>query len=46
MASQALETIIGMLRNANPIQGGTLLEMRAGMEAGSAATPVPDGVIR
>ena len=44
MASEALETVIGMLRAGNPVAGGTLLEMRAAMEAGAAATPVPDGV--
>ena len=44
MASEALETIVGLLRSANPIQGDTVLEMRAGMEAGSAMTPVPEGV--
>ena len=44
MASKALETIVGLLRNANPIQGDTVLEMRAAMEAGSAVTPVPGGV--
>ncbi len=44
MASEALETIVGMLRSANPIQGNTVLEMRAGMEAGAAMTPVPEGV--
>lgn len=44
MASEALETIVGMLRSANPIQGNTVLEMRAAMEAASAATPVPEGV--
>ena len=44
MASEALETIVGMLRSANPVTGGSVLEMRAGMEAGSAATPVPEDV--
>ena len=44
MPSEALETIVGMLRSANPIQGDTVLEMRAAMEAGSAATPVPEDV--
>ena len=44
MASEALETIVGMLRSANPVASGTVLEMRAGMEAASAATPVPEDV--
>ncbi len=44
MASEALETIVDLLRSTNPIQGDTVLEMRAAMEAGSAATPVPEGV--
>ncbi len=44
MASEALETIVGLLKNANPIQGDTVLEMRTAMEAASAATPVPEGV--
>jgi len=44
MASEALETIVQMLRSANPIRGASVLEMRAGMQAASAATPVPEGV--
>jgi acetyl esterase/lipase len=44
MASEALQTLVGMLRNANPIQGSTVLEMRTAMETASAATPVPEGV--
>ncbi len=44
MASEALTTIVTMLRTANPLQGGSVLEMRAAMEAASAATPVPAGV--
>ena len=44
MASEALATIVQMLRQANPVQGGSVLEMRAAMEAASAATPVPPGV--
>ena len=45
MASEALETIVGMLRSAGPIEGGSVQEMRAAMEAGRlAATPVPEGV--
>ncbi len=43
MASEALETIVGMLRD-NPILGGSVLEMRAAMAAGGDATPVPEGV--
>jgi acetyl esterase/lipase len=44
MASEALQTILGLLRSGSPIPGNTLLEMRAGMETASAATPVPEGV--
>lgn len=44
MASEALETIVSMLRSANPIQGDSVLAMRASMDAASAATPVPEGV--
>lgn len=44
MASEALETIVTMLRGANIAQGTSIQEMRAGMEAGSAATPLPDDV--
>jgi len=44
MASEALETVVGMLRSANIAQGTSIEEMRAGMEAGSAATPVPADV--
>ncbi len=43
MASEALETVVGMLRD-NPILGGSVLEMRAAMAAGGDATPVPEGV--
>ena len=44
MASEALETIVGMLRSEGPIEGGSVQEMRAAMEAGRlAATPVPRG---
>ncbi|HEY8119776.1 MAG TPA: alpha/beta hydrolase fold domain-containing protein [Myxococcota bacterium] len=42
MASEALKTIIEMLR-ANPLQGD-LAQMRANMERGSAATPLPGDV--
>ncbi len=40
MASEQLQTVIQMLRSGNPIQGD-LLQMRANMEAGSAAVPPP-----
>jgi monoterpene epsilon-lactone hydrolase len=42
MASEALTTILDMLR-ANPLQGD-LAQMRASMERGSAATPLPSDV--
>ena len=42
MASEQLTTIIQMLR-ANPLQGD-LAQMRANMERGSAATPLPSDV--
>jgi acetyl esterase/lipase len=42
MASEALKTIVEMLR-ANPLQGD-LAQMRANMERGSAATPLPADV--
>jgi len=42
MASEPLTTIIAMLR-ANPLRGD-LAEMRANMERGSAATPLPSDV--
>jgi len=42
MASEALKTIVAGLRAANPIQGETVLEMRAAMQALSAAAPLPE----
>ncbi len=42
MASEALSKIVDMLR-ANPLQGD-LAQMRASMELGSAATPLPSDV--
>ncbi len=42
MASEQLTTILDMLR-ANPLQGD-LAQMRANMELGSAATPLPSDV--
>jgi phosphinothricin tripeptide acetyl hydrolase len=44
MASEALETIVGLLRGANPIAGATIQQIRASTETFSAATPVPEGV--
>ncbi|MEZ4292077.1 MAG: alpha/beta hydrolase fold domain-containing protein [Myxococcota bacterium] len=41
MASPQLATVIEMLR-ANPLGGETVLEMRAKMEAASAAAPMPE----
>lgn len=43
MASEPLQVVLEMLRSA-PIAGESVLEMRAGMEAGAAATPVPENV--
>ena len=43
MASEQLQTIVEMLKSA-PIAGETVQEMRAGMEAGAAATPTPENV--
>ena len=42
MASPENQTIIDMLR-ANPMMQGEVLEMRAGMEAATAAAPPPEG---
>ncbi len=42
MASETLKTILGMLR-ANPLQGD-LAQMRANMERGGEATPMPGDV--
>jgi len=44
MASEALKTIVAGLQAANPIQGETVLEMRASMEALAAAAPLPEDV--
>lgn len=42
MASAELETVIDMLR-ANPMMEGEVLDMRAGMNAATAAVPPPEG---
>lgn len=44
MASDALRTVIEMLRTNNPVQGETIAEMRANMEATLGAMPPPEGV--
>lgn len=42
MASAAIKTVVDMLR-ANPMLEGDILEMRAGMNAATAAAPAPEG---
>jgi acetyl esterase/lipase len=44
MASPELEVVIGMLRSASPLAGGTLLEKRARMELQATVTPPPADV--
>ena len=44
MASPELQTVLQILRGGSPIAGSDVLEMRANMEAGAAAVPVPEGV--
>ena len=44
MASPELEVVIGMLRSASPLQGGTLLEKRGRMELQTTLTPPPADV--
>jgi acetyl esterase/lipase len=42
MASAEIKTVVDMLR-ANPMLEGDILEMRAGMNAATAAAPAPEG---
>jgi acetyl esterase/lipase len=44
MASPELEVVIGMLRSASPLAGGTLLEKRGRMELQATVTPPPADV--
>jgi len=44
MASPELEIVIGMLRSASPLAGGTLLEKRGRMELQTTLAPPPAGV--
>ena len=44
MASPELEVVIGMLRSASPLQGGTLLEKRGRMELQATLAPPPADV--
>ena len=44
MGSAELRTLVDLLRTNSPLQGGTLLEMRAGMEATSANAPRAEDV--
>lgn len=44
MASPELEVVIGMLRSASPLAGGTLLEKRARMELQTTLAPPPADV--
>lgn len=44
MANEGIATLVALLRENNPMAGGTIEEMRANMLAGAAAAPLPEDV--